>query len=144
MRAASPKDWFGPPFLSLVCDIPAAGKYRVSIETIQGPEQAQVQLFQNEAPVGSPIDLYAPERTRGDLTAMGTLDLEDRETAELYLQRCLFDDTLSLDDMLADQRMGDHLRSCMDKTSGMWRFPQKAWLIFFGELAESIGDYRRR
>jgi SAM-dependent methyltransferase len=74
----------------------------------------------------------------------GTLDLADRETAERYLQRCLFDDTISLDAMLADQRMGDYLRSCIDNTKGMWRFPQRAWLIFFGELAKSIGDCRRR
>ncbi len=74
----------------------------------------------------------------------GTLDLEDRDTAERYLQRCLFDDTISLDRMLADQRMGDHLRACTDNDSGIWRFPQKVWLIFFGDLAKSIGDYRRR
>lgn len=74
----------------------------------------------------------------------GTLDLEDRETAERYLQRCLFDDTISLDTMLADQPVGEYLRACVDDTSEMWRFPQKAWLIFFGELAKSIGDCRRR
>ena len=74
----------------------------------------------------------------------GRLDLDDRDTAERYLQRCLFDDNVSLDGMLADKRMGDHLRSCIDGSSGMWRFPQRVWLIFFGELAKSIGDYRRR
>jgi SAM-dependent methyltransferase len=74
----------------------------------------------------------------------GRLDLDDRDTAERYLQRCLFDDTISLDGMLADKRMGDHLRSCIDGSRGMWRFPQRVWLIFFGELAKSIGDYRRR
>jgi SAM-dependent methyltransferase len=74
----------------------------------------------------------------------GTLDLEDRETAERYLQRCLFDDTLSLDRMLEDQRTGEYLRSCIDNRGGMWRFPQRVWLIFFGELAKSIDDYRRR
>jgi SAM-dependent methyltransferase len=74
----------------------------------------------------------------------GTLDLNDRETAERYLKRCLFDDTVSLDGMLADQQMGDYLRNCIDDTSGMWRFPQRTWLIFFGELAKSIGDHRRR
>lgn len=73
----------------------------------------------------------------------GTLDLNDRETAERYLQRCLFDDTISLEEMLADDRMGDHLRSCMDSDAGKWRFPQKVWLIFFGELAKTIDDYRR-
>ena len=74
----------------------------------------------------------------------GQLDLDDRDTAERYLQRCLFDDTISLDAMLADERMGDHLRCCIDDSSGTWRFAQRVWLIFFGELAKSIGDYRRR
>jgi len=74
----------------------------------------------------------------------GTLDLEDRETAERYLQRCLFDDTISLDSMLADQQMGGYLRSCIDNTNGMWRFPQRTWLVFFGDLAKSTADYRRR
>jgi len=73
----------------------------------------------------------------------GTLDLEDRETAERYLQRCLFDDSISLDEMLLDQYLGDYLRSCMDDRQKIWRFPQKVWLICFGELAKSIGDYRR-
>lgn len=74
----------------------------------------------------------------------GQLPLDDRDTAERYLQRCLFDDTISLDEMLADRHMGDHLRSCIDESSDSWRFPQKVWLIFFGDLAQSIGDYRRR
>ena len=74
----------------------------------------------------------------------GTLDLENRETAERYLQRCLFDDTLSLDDMLNDERMGEYLRTCIDDTGGVWRFPQRTWLIFFGGLAKSIDDYIRR
>ena len=74
----------------------------------------------------------------------GRLDLNDRDTAERYLQRCLFDDTVSLDEMLGDKRMGDHLRSCIDGSSGTWRFPQRVWLIFFGEMAKSIGDYGRR
>ena len=73
----------------------------------------------------------------------GRLDLDDRDTAERYLQRCLFDDTISLDEMLADRRLGDHLRGCMDHGSGTWRFPQTVWLIFFGELAVGIEDFRR-
>lgn len=72
----------------------------------------------------------------------GRLDLDDRDTAEGYLQRCLFDDTISLDEMLADEAMGAHLRSCMDKSEGSWRFPQKVWLMFFGEFAKSIADYK--
>ncbi len=74
----------------------------------------------------------------------GRVDLDDRDTAERYLQRCLFDDSISLDSMLADPHMGDHLRSCIDASSGMWRFPQRVWLIFFGGLAKSISDYKLR
>ncbi len=66
----------------------------------------------------------------------GTLDLEERETAERYLQRCLFDDSIALDDMLAHPRLGEYLRSCIDRASGMWRFPQRVWLIFFGDFAK--------
>ena len=104
------------------------------------------------APFSTGEQLIEVLQTKVDPTALrywpidyeGTLDLEDRNTAERYLQRCLFDDTLSLDEMLADQRMGDHLRNCIDNSSGMWRFHQRTWLIFFGEWAKSIGDYRRR
>ena len=74
----------------------------------------------------------------------GRLERDDRDTAERYLQRCVFDDTMSLDAMLADEHMGDYLRGCVDSNNGMWLFPQKVWLIFFGECAKSIGDFRRR
>lgn len=53
-------DFFGPPFLCLVCDLPAAGRYRVFIDAVKGPEQGQVQLFRDEWPIRTPIDLYAP------------------------------------------------------------------------------------
>ncbi len=72
----------------------------------------------------------------------GQLAFDDKETAERYLQRCLFDDSLSLDDMMTDRLMGEHLRACIDTSNNIWRFPQKVWLIFFGEMAKSIGEYR--
>jgi len=53
------EDWFGPHFLLLVGDIPAAGVYSIYLEAIEGPTQAKVQLFQNENPVGEPVDFYA-------------------------------------------------------------------------------------
>jgi hypothetical protein len=74
---AKGRDTFGPPFISLVCDMPATGKYAVAIEAVKGPEQAQMQLSQNEAAVGDAIDLYAPERTCNTLIALGALFLEE-------------------------------------------------------------------
>lgn len=52
-------DFFGPPFISLVCDLPSAGRYKVFIDAVKGPEQGQVQLFRDESPVGNFIDLYS-------------------------------------------------------------------------------------
>ncbi len=54
------KDWFGSPFISLVCEFSAAGKYDISIDAMQGPQQANVQLFRNEVSAGPPVDLFAP------------------------------------------------------------------------------------
>lgn len=68
----------------------------------------------------------------------GTVSLEDRETAELYLQRCLFDDKISLDQMLSTEPLGSYLESCMDHDSGQWRFRQRTFLIFYGDTARRI------
>jgi hypothetical protein len=70
-------DWVGPPFISLVCEIPAAGSYKVSIEAVKGPGQAQVQLFQDREAAGPAVDLYAAERTRSELLDLGTLSLDE-------------------------------------------------------------------
>jgi hypothetical protein len=68
----------------------------------------------------------------------GRLPLEERETAELYLQRCLFDETLSLDEMLAHAELGSYLDGCIDRNNGLWRFPQQVCLAFFGGAATEI------
>jgi ubiquinone/menaquinone biosynthesis C-methylase UbiE len=73
----------------------------------------------------------------------GQLPLDDRATAELYLQRCLFDDAVTLDQMLADEHMGDYVRSCMDSETQRWRFSQRTWLIFYGEMATTVKALRR-
>jgi SAM-dependent methyltransferase len=72
----------------------------------------------------------------------GTLGLDERETVELYLQRCLFDDSISLEQMLDTEPLDSYLHSCMDESSGMWRFNQKTWLIFYGELAQHVTEWR--
>ncbi len=72
---AEGQDWFGPPFLSLMCDIPAAGRYAVSIDVVKGPAQGIVRLFHNEAPVGEPADLYAAAREKAGPIPLGTLPL---------------------------------------------------------------------
>jgi hypothetical protein len=72
---AKGSDWFGHHFVCFVCELPAAGKYKVSLDVVKGPEQGQVQLFMDEAPAGPIVDLYAAERQRALDEYIGTLDL---------------------------------------------------------------------
>lgn len=62
----------------------------------------------------------------------GTLPLEEERTAERYLQRCLFDDDVTLEQMLTDKALGPYLRDRQDRASGVWRFPQRVKLMRFG------------
>ncbi len=141
----------GMDVVKLVQDIPFS-KFDTSYDRLVSARLRDHHIEVDASPFELGEQLIEVLQTKVDPAALqcwsidyeGRLDLEDRETAERYLQRCLFDDTISLDDMLADQRMGDHLRSCINNTNGMWRFPQKVWLIAFGELAKCIGEYRRR
>jgi hypothetical protein len=74
MRAQG-EDVFGPHSISFLCGVPAAGRYRVTVDALVGPEQGRVQLFQNEHAVGDLVDLYADSRSRKNGIAMGTVDL---------------------------------------------------------------------
>lgn len=63
--------------MTLECEFPAAGKYQISVDVIQGPKQAQVQLYRNEVPAGEPIDMYAKDRVRKDKLVLGVVDVEE-------------------------------------------------------------------
>jgi len=68
-------DSFGQHFISFICELPAAGRYKVSLDAIKGPSQAKVQMFRDEAPVGPEVDLYAAERKCALDEYVGTVDL---------------------------------------------------------------------
>ncbi len=74
---ATGQDWFGAPFLSLTCEAPSAGAYEILIEAMKGPGQAQVQLFQNEAPVAKAADLYQASRAKSGRVSLGMMELEE-------------------------------------------------------------------
>jgi len=69
-------DDFGPPFVSITCVLPAAGRYRVSIETVKGPELGRVGLFQDEAPAGEAVDLYSENLVRA-VVPMGSIEARE-------------------------------------------------------------------
>ena len=66
--------------------------------------------------------------------ANGAPETEERQV-EGYLQRCLFDDTLSLKDMMADSIMGAYLETC--HKYGYWQFEQDVTLILLKASPES-------
>jgi hypothetical protein len=68
-------DTFGHHFISFTCELPAAGVYRVSLDTVKGPGQGRVQWFMDEAPVGPVVDLYAQKRQRALGEDVGALEL---------------------------------------------------------------------
>lgn len=77
-------DTFGHHFISFTCELPAAGVYRVSLDTIKGPAQGQVQLFMDEAPAGPVVDLYGEKRQRALGQEMGTLKLPEGPNSLLF------------------------------------------------------------
>ena len=58
-----------------------------------------------------------------------TTSTSDRGVAEGFLQRCAFDDTVSLEEMEAAPVLGDYLASCRD-TSGTYTFSHEAALLW--------------
>jgi hypothetical protein len=53
------------------------------------------------------------------------------ELLESYLQRCAFDDTYGLDEMLQREPLAGYLASCHDRESGEYRFPQRVAMMLF-------------
>jgi len=65
----------------------------------------------------------------GSLRYDGVVPAGRPEVLEGYLQRCLFDDALSLKDMLEDEAMGPYLRRCR-QADGSYAFPQVVSMLF--------------
>ncbi len=72
----------------------------------------------------------------------GKVPQDEQSILEGYLQRCIFDDTLSLNAMQRDAGLSKYLDKCFDTKEKVWRFPQRVWLIFFGPLAERVLDWK--
>lgn len=70
------EDMFGSHQVTFVLDVPAAGRYRISVEAIRGPSQGIIQIAANDLPAGTAADLYAPEQRRSEPVPLATLDLE--------------------------------------------------------------------
>lgn len=81
---AEGNDTFGHHFICFICELPAAGKYRISLDAVKGPSQGKVQMFMDEAPVGPELDLYAAERECALDEYIGTLNLSEGPNKILF------------------------------------------------------------
>ena len=64
---------------------------------------------------------------------------DDRpQLLELYLQRCAFDDTYGLDEMLRRDPLASYLSSCRDPRSGEYRFPQRVGTTLFAHTEAGL------
>jgi hypothetical protein len=81
---AEGREVFGPHYISFICEMPAAGKYRVSIQAVEGPTQAVVQIFRNEVGVGRAVDLYAPERRKSAVLPLAELELKEGDNHVMF------------------------------------------------------------
>jgi SAM-dependent methyltransferase len=60
------------------------------------------------------------------------------ELLESYLQRCAFDDTFGLDEMLRREPLAGYLASCHDLVSGEYRFPQRVATTLFAHTEAGL------
>jgi hypothetical protein len=81
---AKGNDTFGHHFICFVCELPAAGKYKISLDTVKGPSQGKVRMFMDEAPVGPEVDLYAKERECALDEYVATLNLAEGPNRLLF------------------------------------------------------------
>ncbi|MCB1018311.1 MAG: DUF2961 domain-containing protein, partial [Acidobacteria bacterium] len=76
---ATGEDNFGPHSVAFRCELPRAGRYRVSLDAVGGPDQGVVQIYRNEKAEGEAQDLRRPKRGRIDGLPLGELDFEAGE-----------------------------------------------------------------
>lgn len=83
LRAQKPGG-FDLCFVTLRADVPSAGRYRVSIDTVKGPELGRVQLSREEAPIGVPVDLYAENPEEANGIVLGEFDAAEGGNALMF------------------------------------------------------------
>jgi SAM-dependent methyltransferase len=74
------------------------------------------------------LERLGAQVTARDITYVNGAGVDARDRIEGYLQRCLFDDDITLDDLLAHPLTGRYLAGCQH--DGQWQFSQRVKLIF--------------
>jgi len=73
-----------------------------------------------------------------DIAYTTTVPASRRELLEAYLQRCAFDDSVGLAEMLEREPLAGYLADCFDAASDEYRFPQRVGLTVFSPSAAGM------
>jgi hypothetical protein len=81
---AEGSDLFGPHNLAFRLETPRAGRYRISIEALKGPDQGIVQIFERERPLGEAQDLYNATQVLSQPLTLTELDMHSGQNLVLF------------------------------------------------------------
>ena len=101
--------------------------YKHFLESIHGGKGTR---FSASEDVDEAAENVGFERQSRTLNYETVIDENDRQALESYLQRCAFDDSISLDQMLNSGSLGQYLAST--KKQGAYRFQQSVDVLVFG------------
>ena len=93
------------------------------------PYVSSEQILTALTQMGIPFEIKQINYTNG-------LPQTDERQVEGYLQRCLFDDTLSLKEMLSNNVTGPYLERC--RKNGAWEFAQHVTMIFVNPSTDLV------
>ena len=89
------------------------------------PYSSAEQIIQILKEIGVP-------HTVKKITYKNSVSKDSTLQVEGYLQRCIFDDTIGLEDMLNNSKTAPYLDSCIK--NGQWHFKQQVMLIFLSKV----------
>jgi hypothetical protein len=101
--------------------------YEHFLESIHGGKGTRFSASEDVDEAAENVDFERQSRT---LNYETVIDENDRQALESYLQRCAFDDSISLDQMLNSGSLGQYLAST--KKQGAYRFQQSVDVLVFG------------
>jgi hypothetical protein len=107
--------------------------YEYFLDSIHGGNGTRFSAAEDVDKAAENVGFQRQSRT---LNYETVIDEDDRQALESYLQRCAFDDSISLDQMLDTGSLGQYLAST--KKQGAYRFQQSVDVIVFGNDLSSF------
>ncbi len=78
-------EFLGEHHLAFFCDVPDAGRYRVAVELLEGPEAGGLQLVANGKPAGPAVHGRADTLRKRAATTVGEVDLAEGTNRLFFL-----------------------------------------------------------